>query len=887
MTQIFRKEFFKTLSSTVAVFWVITLGIGLISSFINVQPARASADGVSSNIQMFDTDLNGKIDRVTVDIANPNFATEQMHVNTGWNICLDVKYDLANITISGTPTIVAGADPAVLTINLDQSDVDLAVNTDAVMTEDKMEVVYTGTTMGGCIDDGSAEDLNDIAVGDTGATDIEIDKAAPYLISATYSDLDGSGKIDTVAFVFSESTFWSDIIEGNWEFSIPGDIGLDGFFTYGNCQGSGTTTVICSDTLNTNVTADANETGGTIQPLFRYVNSVNDIKDSALNNTPAFTKVLSDGAKPVLKTATFYDATGSDGKLDLITTVWTENLDTKDNSAADWALTGDDFSSLVEGEVKCNSGAAGSNECDYNFTTSTVKTNVGNLTLNYVAGTSVTDGVNSAFSKTINAASLPAFTDYAAPILVSSTPTSGYSGYSNTGDFVFTFSEIMDKTGTQMVVNLSPNNAGDLNYYWTSNDTVATVNPTGTLASSTAYILTFTGSISAALSDGNMATKTISFTSASSSSSSSDSDSSSSSSTSTTPVVTLTYPDGGEDLTGGDTKNITWSTSGSGIDTVGIYYSDDEGETYNQIAYNISKSLGSYSWTLPNIDSEIVLVKIIAYDSGKGNLDTDVSTVFEISSDDDVTTEPETPAEEATTTDSEGRLIGTDSGEDGASPVTGNTESISNVVAGQFIRSYYFNTIYYIDENYERRPFWDTNSFFTYADSFDEVVWVTDATLPTMELGDPMLPAAGVVLVKIQSDANVYAIDTGNVLRLVPSETTAASLYGSSWANYVIDLESTTFGRFTVGSDMTTSNVIDLDLMKTRSELAGLAQQVGRTVDGRWQKTQNLGKPAENFLGGFLVASSPPPSLGYGRAWPGTPLLAGRGLVWVYCLTLR
>ena len=290
---------------------------------------------------------------------------------------------------------------------------------------------------------------------------------------------------------------------------------------------------------------------------------------------------------------------------------------------------------------------------------------------------------------------------------------------------------------------------------------------------------------------------------------------------STTPIVTLTDL---TDKTGGDTATVYWTTSGSGIDTVALYYSIDDGATYNQIAYNLNKRDGNFDWTVPNVDSDTVLVKIIAYDSGKGDLDTDVSAVFAISPVSEVISDPLIPVDEVTTTDSEGRTVGVDSGTVGPSPVTGEDESISTVVAGQFIRSYSFSTVYYVDEHFVRHPFWDTNSFFTYADSFGDVVWVTDATLPTMTMGDPILPKVGVVLVKIQSDTNVYAIDTGNVLRLVSSEDMAIRLYTADWADYVIDLEPTVFGRFAFGSEMTSSSAVDRSILRTRIALAELAR---------------------------------------------------------------
>ena len=183
-------------------------------------------------------------------------------------------------------------------------------------------------------------------------------------------------------------------------------------------------------------------------------------------------------------------------------------------------------------------------------------------------------------------------------------------------------------------------------------------------------------------------------------------------------------------------------------------------------------------------------------------------------------TEEETPAPTNTTEETQEKMVSEETDTMGTSPVTGQPEAISAVSAGQFVRSYSFNSIYYIDEDLMRHPFWGPKSFFTYADSFNEISWVTDATLSTMTISTPMIPKAGVVLVKIQSDPKVYAIDEGNILRWVPDEDTALTLYGASWADYVIDLEPTIFSNFTVGDSMTVNSSVDRTIMKTRVEIA-------------------------------------------------------------------
>ncbi len=167
---------------------------------------------------------------------------------------------------------------------------------------------------------------------------------------------------------------------------------------------------------------------------------------------------------------------------------------------------------------------------------------------------------------------------------------------------------------------------------------------------------------------------------------------------------------------------------------------------------------------------------------------------------------------------------------EGVSPVTGEAEAISSVNAGDYITSPSYSTVYYVTEDGERRPFMDTNTFFTYEDSFDLVKEVTDATLPELTFGQLMLPKEGVVLVKIQSTPTVYALGENDgdafapALREIETEELAIELYGSDWADYVIDVQSTFFSKFGSDDPMEEGETVDKTIMKTRAELSALAQ---------------------------------------------------------------
>ncbi|MGM0405436.1 MAG: S8 family serine peptidase, partial [Thermoplasmatota archaeon] len=77
-----------------------------------------------------------------------------------------------------------------------------------------------------------------------------------------------------------------------------------------------------------------------------------------------------------------------------------------------------------------------------------------------------------------------------------------------------------------------------------------------------------------------------------------------------TPVlIDVLTPDGGEVWFGNTTKTITWNTTG-GTDpkTVDLWYSLNNGSTWNSIASGLTDN-GSYTWSIPNNESNEALVK--------------------------------------------------------------------------------------------------------------------------------------------------------------------------------------------------------------------------------------------------------------------------------------
>ena len=85
-------------------------------------------------------------------------------------------------------------------------------------------------------------------------------------------------------------------------------------------------------------------------------------------------------------------------------------------------------------------------------------------------------------------------------------------------------------------------------------------------------------------------------------------------------LVIVTSPNGGEQWTGEDQQNITWTSQN--ITDVSIEYSTDNGNSWINIVASTPASGGSYNWTLPDTTSSQCLVRIS--DAGNASLN-DVS----------------------------------------------------------------------------------------------------------------------------------------------------------------------------------------------------------------------------------------------------------------------
>lgn len=86
------------------------------------------------------------------------------------------------------------------------------------------------------------------------------------------------------------------------------------------------------------------------------------------------------------------------------------------------------------------------------------------------------------------------------------------------------------------------------------------------------------------------------------------------------PSAYVVWPDGGQMLAAGSTRQIQWAatdTDNAVIPQVDLYYSVDDGGTWQYIATTTNS--GKYDWVIPDADTPFARIKVVAHSAGGGN----------------------------------------------------------------------------------------------------------------------------------------------------------------------------------------------------------------------------------------------------------------------------
>lgn len=76
------------------------------------------------------------------------------------------------------------------------------------------------------------------------------------------------------------------------------------------------------------------------------------------------------------------------------------------------------------------------------------------------------------------------------------------------------------------------------------------------------------------------------------------------------PFINITAPTGGSVQAQCELVNITWTSGGTINNRYRLEWSDDGGASWNTITSNYFSTDGSYAWTLPNVNSSNLLVRV-------------------------------------------------------------------------------------------------------------------------------------------------------------------------------------------------------------------------------------------------------------------------------------
>jgi len=127
-------------------------------------------------------------------------------------------------------------------------------------------------------------------------------------------------------------------------------------------------------------------------------------------------------------------------------------------------------------------------------------------------------------------------------------------------------------------------------------------------------------------------------------------------------------------------------------------------------------------------------------------------------------------------------------------PLTGVNAATAS--AGDLIKMEGLSSVYYLGSDGKRYVFPNESTFLSWYGNFDSVVTVPQAELESYSLGANVTVRPGTKLVKITTNPKVYAVEKGGILKWVPDESTAVGLFGTNWAQRVIDVPDSYFTNY-------------------------------------------------------------------------------------------
>jgi len=123
--------------------------------------------------------------------------------------------------------------------------------------------------------------------------------------------------------------------------------------------------------------------------------------------------------------------------------------------------------------------------------------------------------------------------------------------------------------------------------------------------------------------------------------------------------------------------------------------------------------------------------------------------------------------------------------------------------SGSLLKPSNSSTVYYIGEDSKKYAFPDSKTYATWYDNFDDVITVNISTLDSYPDGGVMPYRAGTKLITHQNTSKIYAVEPNGIIRWLPTEAVAKTLYGDAWYLRVQDVIPGYFSTsYSLGSEL-------------------------------------------------------------------------------------
>jgi photosystem II stability/assembly factor-like uncharacterized protein len=135
--------------------------------------------------------------------------------------------------------------------------------------------------------------------------------------------------------------------------------------------------------------------------------------------------------------------------------------------------------------------------------------------------------------------------------------------------------------------------------------------------------------------------------------------------------------------------------------------------------------------------------------------------------------------------------------------VSGPAESGASAIglpAGSLVKSTASSAVYLVGADGKRYAYPNVTVYNTWHEDFSGVKTISTEQLASLTLGGLVTVRPGTVLVKIESDPKVYAVEPGGGLRWIETEDRAKLLYGNAWNKNVIDVAVSFWPSYSGGS---------------------------------------------------------------------------------------